>query len=792
MKKDQGLNTMSHLRVLDVGDLGTAERREWTLGDIVAIFRRRLRYLFWSVIAALLLVTAYCILATPRYQATGEIEVQKEWPGVLGLENTIAGDAPTTDADSLDYTMTLETEASILQSSTLALEVVRELKLETTKDFYPPGKAGLRLPAWLQFWKKPVEPLSVFLEDAPNRRYAVLKIFASHLKVTPVTGTRLIEISYSDPDPRLASAVVNHLIEALTDYSFQARFNATEQASTWLANQLVGLKKQTEALQEKAIRLQRDTGIFGDGDANNIVLTRLASLNEALTAAQSNRILKEAIYHASESGDPELISGLAGNSAVGAAPAMTNSLVLIQTLRGQEAAIQAEIAEDDTKYGSAFPRLAELHAQLEGLQNSIHQEAHRIAERSRTDYEIAMQAEQSARDSFEKQKALANETNDKAIAYGLARQEADGSRNIYQGLLGKLKQAGILEGLRSTNLTIVNPARVPPANQPHSPNVPLLYAAALAAGLFLGCSSALLRELQDDSIRSLQEAEQILGGRLLAVIPRVDTHRWRLGRLNLSQATRRTIQRTPDSCTEVRSLSRGEPEEYHAASFLEAVRSLRTSLLALQAGPPPKVVLVTSSVAGEGKSKLSANLAIVLAQTSSRVLLVDADLRRPILHKELGMDGEVGLGAVLAGGDPTTIRSHPQVHGLSVLCGGPIPEFPSELLGSKRMTELLAGWRAEFDFILLDSPPVLPVTDARVLSRMCDATVLVAAFGSTSRQAIQRSHQLIKEQLPEHAVVGAVLNGVSVESVDYYEYYGYRSAKPRSLSRSRRKSHANE
>ncbi len=767
-----------------------AEQKGWTLADLFAIFRRRRQHLLWSVATLLLIVTAYCVLAIPRYQATGEIEVQKDSPGVFGLDATVMGSSPNTDTDSLDYSMTLETEAGILQSHTLALQVIKDLNLETTTDYYPPRKAGLNLPEGLLFWKKPVEPLSVPLDDAPNRRYSVLKIFASHLKVSPVPGSRLIEISYSDPDPGRASAVVNRLIQALMDYGFQARFNATAQASAWLSNQLIDLKKQTEALQERAIRLQRDTGIFGDGDTHNVVLTRLSSLNDALTAAESNRILKEAIYHASQSGDPELISGLAGNSAVGMTPAMTNSLALIQTLRTQEASVQAEIAVDDTKYGVAFPRLAELQAQLNGIEKSIHDEARRIGERSRTDYEIALQAEQSARQSFEKQKALANEANDKAIAYSFARQEADGSRNIYQGLLAKLEGAGVLEGLRSTNLTIVNPARVPPTNHPHSPNIPLYYGAAVATGLFLGCSSALIRELQDRSIRSLHEVDQMLGTRLLGVIPSLPSG----GLRRLDPARRRGVGELPNAGM-VAELAASSPRRttlaYDAAPFLEAVRSLRTSLLSMQNGAPPQVVLMTSSVPGEGKSKLAANLAVVLAQLNARVLLVDADLRCPMLHRELAMNEGQGLGSVLAEELSPLAHSHPLVPRLSVLCGGSTPALPSELLGSMRMTELLASWRTEYDFIVLDSPPILPVTDARILSRICDATLVVARFGFTSKQAIQRSLQLVQQQLPSQAALGVILNGISAESEDYYEYYGYRSSKGRSFSGSWRKWRAN-
>ncbi|HTD53792.1 MAG TPA: CpsD/CapB family tyrosine-protein kinase, partial [Silvibacterium sp.] len=222
--------------------------------------------------------------------------------------------------------------------------------------------------------------------------------------------------------------------------------------------------------------------------------------------------------------------------------------------------------------------------------------------------------------------------------------------------------------------------------------------------------------------------------------------------------------------------------------FLEALRSVRTSLLSWDGERAPQVLLVTSSVTGEGKSMLTANLALVLAQLDARVLLVDADLRCPTLQKELKMTGAAGLGGaglgeVLFDGLPPVVHAHPDCPGLSVLCGSSTPARPSELLASQRMRDLLSIWRAEYDFILLDSPPVLPVADARILAGMCDATLLVARHGFTSRQAVQRSHQLILQQLPGHGMVGAVLNGVSVESSDYYEYYGYRTSSRRPLSR---------
>jgi len=221
---------------------------EVSLGSLLMAFNRRRAIFFCILIGCLIAVTMYCLVATRRYQATGQIQIQKDSTGAFGLESSVMGDAVDSASDALDYNITLQTEANILSSDTLALRVIHELHLETTEDYYPPAKAGRHaaFPSWFFFGRKPVEPLSVPLESAPSRRYVVLKIFANHLKVEPVTGTRLINVSYSSPDPQMAADIVNHLISALMDYTFQARFTATAQASNWLTAQLDDLRKQTQ------------------------------------------------------------------------------------------------------------------------------------------------------------------------------------------------------------------------------------------------------------------------------------------------------------------------------------------------------------------------------------------------------------------------------------------------------------------------------------------------------------------------------------------------------------------
>ena len=394
---------MKQPQSMDALPAPVSSEEEWTVGTLMTVLRRR-RLMMRAILIMLLLAVSYCVLATPRYKATGEIQIQKEAAGEFGLESSVMGrDDNSVSSDSLDYNITLQTTAGILQSDALALVVIRDLHLEDTHDYFPlhptpsAGATVAGLLGHLMFWRMPLEPLSVPLAQAPNRRYKALKIFAGHLKVEPVPGTRLIDISYSDPDPVRSAAVVNRLIAELGDFTFQQRFTSTQQGSAWLTTQLSDLKRQMQDLQARAIGLQRGTGMFGNDASRNVVLERLESLNQTLAQAESNRILKEAIDRVAASGDPELISSLGGNASPGATGSTANSLTLVQSLRTREAALRAELAEDSVRYGPAYPKLGELQAQLAGVNRSIQEEVHRLGERAHSDYLVAAREEAGAR-----------------------------------------------------------------------------------------------------------------------------------------------------------------------------------------------------------------------------------------------------------------------------------------------------------------------------------------------------------------------------------------------------------
>lgn len=464
-----------------------------------------------------------------------------------------------------------------------------------------------------------------------------------------------------------------------------------------------------------------------------------------------NRVLKASVAEVVKTGNAELISQLSGTS-IGASstPGVANSLGLIQSLRLQEATLQAQIDQDSSQFGAAYPKLIEEQASLKGVQQALQDEIKRIAERSQNDFEVASKTEQGARVAYESDRAAAEKLNDKSIEYAILSKEADQSQELYQDLLKRLKEAGILEGLHSSNVTVVD--RGSPASRPSQPKVPLYLAIGAALGIFFGCCAALLVDAVDNKIQGTEEIEA-LRIPLLGIAPQIE----------VNELAPRAILL----------------DSQHSA-FGEAVRGLRSGLLISRSGAPPQILLVSSASPGEGKSTVALNLAASLAQFDKKVLLVEADMRRPVLRKRLNLEGTGGLSAMLSDRETATgILQVPGNPNLYLLPGGPVPPYPAELLGSQRMRALLEEWRAEFDFVVMDSPPVLPVTDSQLLAELADAIVLLARAGFTTRAALERAYKLLymHRKDPAGPGIGVLLNFVSLRSAAYYGYYGYYGGK---------------
>ena len=730
--------------------MDTLPEKELTLRDLLSIYRRRSRIIYGTLLIFIVLGALYCIVSTRRYEAKGTIQVQKQGSDAMGLESMMSGAADSA-SDALGANINLQTQANILQSDTLALRTIEDLHLEETQDF----KQHWNPIGMVLGWFTPdgvIDPSNADLEHAPRRMRRVLRIFAKNLKVKPVGGTRLIEVTYLNPDPNVAASVVNKLTQSLIDYSFRTRYDATQQASQWLSGQMGDLRQESENLQAKVVGMQKETGVYSLGmtdgqgreQAYSGVLDQLQQTTAALNAAKQNKILKGAVAHAAETGDAEMLSGLAGNQIVGQSQAVANSLSLIQNLRQQEASQQANLQEMQAKFGSSYPKLAEIRGSLAGIDRSLREEIARVKGRAESDFRIAQQTEGETQRQYDLAKQQADKLNDKAVQYAIVRQDAEESRGLYEDLTKRLRAAGVLEGLKPSDITVVDPGRAPA--KPSKPDVPLYLAIAAAGGFFLGCCGALLVDTLDNKINSIEDVEQLTGKSILGALPFV---------------------KDDEGKGEVISIA--SPQSPYA----ESVRAIRSALLLWQSSEPPKVILVTSSLEGEGKSSFSTNLAAMLAQQGHRVLLVDADLRRGRLYKRFALKSRPGLSELLAGlGKNMVIPSVEEIPGLSVLLAGTVPPNPSELLGSKSMGVCIELWRQEYDFVILDGAPLLPVTDSVSLHALADASILLVRSGLAEKPQVRRSYQMLTQR--DDHLVGLVLNGLRANSDSYYGYYGYK------------------
>jgi polysaccharide biosynthesis transport protein len=716
--------------------------QESPIGESIRILRKR-KWIILTCLATIFSVVAIASLKMPKiYEANGTIEINKP-DASLNFQNST-----TFSLDYFDPTE-LETDMKILQSDLLALQVIRELNLDRRPDFA--GQAPPPPPSSIDLAPDP-------LQSDPSRASAAVGDFKGSLRVNLSPNTRIIEVHYRSPDPQVAATVVNTLMQTYVENNFKARFDSTMQASDWLQRQLVDLQMKVETSQEKLVRYQKEHEILGIDEKQNITMAKLDELNKQLTSAESERMEKEALDRLVSSGDPDAIASSTGGmeeAGTGQSPSQ-----LLETLRSKEVDLKIQAADLSTQFGPAYPKLTQLNNQLKEIDSQIQGEMKKIASKVRGQYTTALQRESMLHAAFERQKQEANKLNESAIEYTLLKRDVETNRQLYEGLLQKLKEAGVSAGLKSNNFRIVDSARPPTA--PIEPNIPRNLMFALVLGLASGVGLAFLLEGLDNTVRTTEQAQMISGLPSLGMIP--------LGSKSAREGPnpKRLVIATSKEAVEL--VTQVRPQSQMAESY----RALRTSLLLSNLGAPPKVIMVTSALPQEGKTTTSINTAVVLAQKGVRVLLIDADLRRPSIHKTLGMGPHSGLSNVLTGSTTLeqAITRTAILPNLFVLPAGTPPPNPAELLASSNMRDVLAQLCQQYDHIVIDTPPSLSVTDAVVLSPRADAVVLVIRSGQTTKQALRRSRDILTQVNAK--VVGVLLNAVDLSSPDYYYYYEYQ------------------
>jgi len=686
------------------------------------VLQKRRWLVLGSLAVVVLLVSAVSLVLPKRYDASSQLLLDLEGSEDLGLDQVVM-------PIGIDLDTKLQTQIRIVQSDTIAISVIKQLGLQNKAAFV--GKQAM-------LSSRDFDSLDL------ETRAALTNGLHRYLTVQLVPKTEIMEIHFRSRDPKLAADVANAVANTYIEHNFQTKYQATRQTADWLTKQLDDVRKNAEIAQEKVISYQKKTGLFGTDENHNIVIDRLELVNKALSEAESDRIVKEAKYRIAMTENPDLIANIAPESLLGA-------------LYKQRAESRSAYAQLAAKYGTSYPRVIQLQSQLSELDSSIDQEISKVSETLRAEYQAALKAEQMLQATLDKQKDNAYNMNQDAIQYGIMRREVESSRDLYEGLLKKLKEAGILAGLKSSNINIVDAASVPVV--PVEPRILLNIALGCLGGLLFGVALAFVIENVDSSIRTPEDIETYCSLPSLGIIPSMATN---------DRTARGNLARTgpPQFILPITMVHRN-------SGSAEAFRALRTSLLLSSPGAPPQVILVTSAMMQEGKSFTSINLAVVLAQTGQKVLLVDSDMRRPAVTKYLGIPMNQGLSACLAGTEDSAgmITKVEEIAGLHVMPAGHMPPYPSEMLASEALPQLVQRWREQFRYIVIDTPPVLAVTDAVVSARVADVVVLVVRSEKTRRQSLLRARDLLKKV---HAnIAGVVVNDLSLNSAEYRQYYGY-------------------
>lgn len=561
--------------------------------------------------------------------------------------------------------------------------------------------------------------------------------------ISIVPRTQLLEFRFTDTDPQFAARAVQSYIDAYLENNFKAKFQSIAQTTDWLTKQLADLQMKVEISQEKLVRYQREHNIIGVDEKTNITTTRLDELNRELSQAQNDRIRTEANYRSAARGDVELIA----KSGLGD---------LLPRLRSEESDLKSKLAQASVRYGPSFPKVLELKSELSQVQSSIAEEQRKLLGKLQGEFQVSSQRERMLRSAMGKQTQEANLLNESAIQYNLLKRDVDTNRQLYEGLLQRLKEASVIAGLKSSNVTVIDPARVP--TRPSEPNIPRNLFLGLMVGLLGGVGLAIVLELLDTTVNTPDDVQMATGLPVVGVVPSKCQ--------DSEPKTKHGFTTLSTNAGPVRFplLAYERPR----SQIAEAYRALRTSILLSCA--PPKVIVVTSSLPQEGKTTTSTNIAIVLAQKGARVLLIDADLRRPRIHKMMGATQRSGLTTLLRGQhSENDVIALTKIANLFCLYAGPTPPQPSEMLSSPQMRRYMAKWRNEFDHIVIDTPPILAVTDAALLSVDADAVLMVIRSGQTTKEALRRAHEVLAQV--KAPMTGVVVNGVDTRQSHYY-YYG--------------------
>lgn len=713
-----------------------------------------------AFVVVVLILAVYLLTATPIYEASTRLLIEAEKQNVVTFKPVLEEENAPADA----Y---FQTQYKLLESRALAAKTIETLRLWDNPELcvscraHPTGmrsRAGAALESTLSGVRQLFGQSSARIDanrtgETPEKS-EVIDAFLDRLVILPIRNSRLVDIRFRSTDASLAAQVANGHARGFINRNLEFKFLTSKEASDWLGERLTEQRQKLEQ-SESAVQQYREQhdGVSLE-DRQNIVVQKLNDISAAVTRAKTQRIEKEALYRQVQAVEHD-------RTALDTFPAVLSN-TFIQQLKHQVAELHRQRAQLADRLGEKHPDMIKVMTEIQAAEEKLQREIDKVVFSVRNDYHAAEAQELSLIAALETQKRDALALNRKGIQGNVLKRDAESNRQLYEGLLQRAKETGVSNELKTSNVRLVDPAEVP--RSPVSPNKAQILLIAFVGGTLLGVTLAFFFENLDDRIKTPEEITNHLGMATLGLVPRIAQEQ--LGAHPL--------------------ISNGVP-----LNFAEAFRTVRTSVLFSfpeREDRYPNTLVVTSTAPGEGKTTSSCNLALGIALAGQRVLLIDCDMRRPSVHEMFDIEQEPGLSNLLVGNARAADVVHASgVTNLCLLPAGRVPPNPSELLSSQRFKDFLSGLVGHFDWVVMDSSPVLAVTDASIVARIAHGIVFVIGAELTSHRAAAEAVERLERA--DGRLIGAVLNRVNLDRHPYYysqyyrrEYGDYYTGKGRRAS----------
>jgi len=707
------------------------EEDEINLRDLWQVLLRRkwVVLIFFFIVVSATIIATY--LSTPIFRSSLTLQINRDTPKILDYQDI----TPSESVYEKDF---YQTQYELLRSRSLAQRVIDQLGLKDNVIFS--GKIVSQeeddngVGALLGVNKSnQSESIKIAIE-----RNKLVNRFLGNLTIEPVKRSRLVKIHYDSPNANLAAKISNAVAKNYINMNLERRFDSSSYAKTFIADRLRQIRASLEDSERQVNEFARANGIINLNDSQPMVLKQLQQVNDMLSTAENNRIEAEALYLEMLETKGQGLNQILNSS-------------VIQQLKHLLAELESEYQEKLNIYKSAYPTMVQLQGRVKEIKQKINDEMKNIRSAIFSNFKAQKREEVLLLDKLSKLKQKVLDLQDRSIRYKILQRETNTNKQLYQGLLQRMKEVGVAGGISTNNITIIDKAEIP-LNK-HKPNLSLNALLAMIFGLIGGIFLAFFFEYFDDTIKAPADLEKHTQLPVLGIVPELK-----------SVANSLHIKDT-----EVGLISFHDSR----SAIAEAYRSTRTALQFSTPSGTPDVLLVTSASPGEGKTTSALNIATTFSQMGSKVLLIDTDLRNPSIHNALGIDNSKGLTNYLAGGaSPFEVSQHTMIMRLFVIPSGPLPPNPAELLTSKKMKDLLEQAKSKFDCVILDGPPVMGLADALVLANMADGTVVVIESGATRHEHLQSA--LKRLHTTKAAIVGGILSKYTAQGgEDYYNSYYY-------------------